>query len=75
MINLFKEINKKFNGLIWSLASTGIILIVLALLIVGTDYTLRIIVGLITLLIAYVFLLAAHKVSTFKKEIKKHFKL
>ena len=75
MINLFKQINKKINSLIWSLAFTGIVLLVLSLLIVGTDYTLRIIVGLVTLLVAYIFLLAAYKVSVFKKVIKKHFKL
>jgi len=75
MISLFKEINKKFNGLIWSLTSTGVILLLLSVLIVWTDFMLRLVFGLIVLVVAYVFLYGGYKIYALKKEIEKHFKL
>lgn len=75
MINLFKEINKKINGIIWSLVSTGVILIFLAILIVWTDFMLRLVFGLLVLVIAWVFLYGGYKIWSLKKEIEKHFKL
>ena len=74
MISLFKEINKKFNGLIWSLVSTGVILLLLSILIVWTDFMLRLVFGLIVLVVAYVFLYGGYKIYALKKEIEKHFK-
>ncbi|MCK5061533.1 hypothetical protein KAR28_03195 [Candidatus Parcubacteria bacterium] len=74
MVNLFKEINKKFNGLIWSLVSTGVILLLLSILIVWTDFMLRLVFGLIVLVVAYVFLYGGYKIYALKKEIEKHFK-
>ena len=75
MVNLFKEINKKFNGIILSAISTGIILVLLAILIVWTDFLLRLVVGLMVLFIAYIFLYTGFKFWAIKKEIEKHFKL
>ncbi len=75
MVNLFKGINKKINGIIWSLVSTGVILIFLAILIVWTDFMLRLVFGLLVLVIAWVFLYGGYKVWSLKKEIEKHFKL
>ena len=75
MITLFKEINKKINGLIWSFISTGIILMLLAVLIVWTDFMLRLTVGLLVLVIAYAFIYGGYKIWTVKKEIEKHFKI
>ncbi|MEA3449494.1 MAG: hypothetical protein U9Q85_00710 [Patescibacteria group bacterium] len=74
MINLFKQIHKKVNGLIWSLFSTGIILLMLAVLIVWTDFILRLIFGLIVLVIAYIFIYFGYKLLSLRKEIEKHFK-
>lgn len=73
MENLFRAINKKFNGLIWSLTSTGIILLLLAILVVWTDFMVRLVIGLVILLVAYVFLYAGYKIWTLKREIKKYF--
>ena len=75
MINLFREINKKFNGIILSAISTGVILVLLAILIVWTDFLLRLVVGLMVLFIAYIFLYIGFKLWAIKKEIEKHFKL
>lgn len=75
MVNLFKEINKKINGVIWSFFSTGVILIILAILIAWTEIILRLIVALFVLLVAYTFIFAGLKLRTVKGEIKKHFKI
>lgn len=74
MENLFRVINKKINGVIWSFVSTGIILTLLAILIVWTDFMLRLVFGLFVLVLAYTFLYGGYKVWTLKREIEKHFK-
>ena len=73
MQTLFKEINNKVNGLIWSFLSTGIILMVLAILIVWTDFMLRLVFGMFVLVVAYAFLFGAYKIWTVKREIEKNF--
>ncbi len=73
MHNLFAEINKKINGLIWSLFSTGAIILVLAILIVWTDFMLRLVVGLLVLVISYAFFYIAFKLWTVKKSIRDYF--
>lgn len=75
MVNLVKTINKKLNGLIWSFVSTGIILIMLSILIVWTDFMLRLVMGLLVLVIAYAFIYAGLRLSALKKEIEKYLKL
>ena len=75
MVNLFKEINKKIDGIIWIFASSGIILLMLAILIVWTEFVLRLVVGLFVMVIAYAFLHAAYKAWALKKDIEKHFKI
>ncbi len=74
MINLFKQINKKINGVIWSLIITGVILLILSILVVWTNLFIKIIFGLIILIIAYSFLYTGCKLLVLKNEIKKHFK-
>ena len=74
MIKIFKEINKKINGIIWSLLSTGIILLMLSVLIVWTDFMLRLVIGVLVLVIAYVFFYGAYKLWSMKNEIEKHIK-
>ncbi len=75
MINLFKEFHKKMNGLVWSFVSTGVILLLLSVLIVWTDFMLRLVFGLIVLVVAYGFLYAGFKIWALKKDIEDHFKL
>lgn len=75
MVHICKKINQRINGLIWSLISTGIILVLLAILIVWTDFVLRLVFGLMVLLIAYVFIYSGYKIWLLKREIEKHFKL
>ena len=71
MIQLFKTVNKKINGIIYSLLFTGIILLLLSFMIVWTDLILRLVVGSFVLIIAYIFLYGAYKVWDLKKDIEK----
>jgi len=75
MKNLIKEVGRKVNCLIWSLFSTGIVLILLAILIVWTDFMIRIVFGLIVLVVAFMFIYGGYKAWSIKKELEKYFKL
>ena len=75
MLSLVKVIKKKINGAIWTFFSTGLILLILAVLIVWTDFMLRLVMGLLVTVIAYTFFYAAYKVWVLKKEIERYFKL
>jgi hypothetical protein len=75
MVNLIKGIGKKINGLIWSLVSTGIILLFLGILIVWTDFILRLVIGLFVLLVAWIFLYGGYKLWALKKDIEKYLRL
>lgn len=70
-----KKLKKKINGFIITLISTGVILSILAVLIVWTDFVLRLVIGLLVVVIAYTFFYAAYKIWTLKKEIEKYFKI
>lgn len=75
MQNFLRQIKKKINGMIWTLISTGIILLLFGILIVWHDFVLRLIIGLVVILIAYVFFYGAYKIWALKKEVEKYFKL
>ena len=74
MHNLFKEVNKKINGFIWSFVSTGIIMLLLACLFMLDVLVLQLTGAMVILLIAYIFLYTGYKLWTLKKSIEKHFK-
>ncbi len=75
MINLFTGIKNKLNGVIWSLLGTGTLMLMLAVLVVWTDFMLRLVCGMFFLLIAYSFIYGAWKLYAIKKDIEKHFKI
>lgn len=75
MSKLIKAIQKKVNDFVITLISTGIILLLLGILIVWTDFVLRLVMGLLVLVVAYVFFYMAYKIWALKKEIEKHFKI
>jgi len=74
-MNLFREINRRINGIVWSLLGTGIILLLLGVLVAWTDFVLRLVFALIVLTVSYVFIYSSYKLWAIKKEIEKHFKL
>lgn len=75
MTELFKKIEKKIDGIVWSLVSTGAIMLVLAILIVWTDFMLRLVFGLMVMVVAWTFLYGGYRLWHIKKEIKDHLKL
>ena len=75
MKNFITQIKKKTSGIIWTLISTGVILLLLGLLIVWTDFFLRLVMGLLVMVIAYAFFYGAYKLWSLKKDIEKFFKL
>ncbi len=75
MANIFKPLGRKINNMVFSLIVTGFILLILGVLIVWTDFTLRIVVGMITIAVAYVFFYGAWKIWSVKKDLEKFFKI
>jgi len=75
MKNLIKQVKKKVNGIVWTLIGTGIILLMLGVLIVWTDFVLRLIIGLLVIVVAYVFFYLSYKIWHLKKEVEKYFKI
>lgn len=75
MKNFIDQVKRKINGVIWTSIGTGVILLILAVLIVWTDFVLRLIIGLSVIVIAYGFFYGAYKVWSLKKEVEKYFKL
>ncbi len=75
MIKILNKISKKIDSLIWTYISTGIILVLLAILVVWTDFMLRLTCGMIILVIAYTFVYAGYKLWEFKKDLKEYFKI
>ena len=74
MDNFFKTINKKINGLILAIIVNGLVLILLGFLIVWTDFMLRLVVGLVAIVVAYVFFYAAYRVWSFKEDLSDYLK-
>ncbi|MBI4811829.1 hypothetical protein HY798_00025 [Candidatus Falkowbacteria bacterium] len=75
MANIFNPLKKKINGLIYNLTVVGALLLLLATLIVWTDFMARLVLGVIVLLVAYVFFYAAYKIWALKKDAEKYLKL
>ncbi len=73
MLSLIKKAQKKVNTIIVSLASTGVLLTMLGILIIFTDFILRILLGTFVLLVAYSFFQLAYKIYKIKKDIEDHF--
>jgi type IV secretory pathway VirB3-like protein len=75
MQKLIKLIQKKVNGLIFSLVFAGVVMLMLAVLIVWSQLMLQLAVGLFVVVIAYMLFFAAYKIWSLKKEIEKHLKI
>jgi len=75
MKNLIQSLKRKANRLILGLAINGAILVLLAILIVWTDFMLKLVIGLLVLVIAFAFFQGAWKIYSIKKELEKFFKL
>jgi len=70
MLKIINKIDKKINSLAWTFISTGVILVLLAVLVVWTDFMLRLTCGMIILVVAYTFIYSGYRLWDFKKELK-----
>jgi len=75
MQNLFKQIKATINGTIIHFIASGVILVIAAVLIVWTDFFLRLVIGLLVIIVAYMFFYLAYKTWWLKREIEKYLKL
>jgi hypothetical protein len=67
-------VGKKIDHFVWMLVANGILLMILGVLIVWTDFMLRLVMGLIAILISWVFLYGAYKLWHLKKILDKYLK-
>jgi len=72
MIKFLNKVNKKINSLIWTYISTGIIMVLLAVLVAWTDFMLRLTCAMIILVVAYTFIYAGYKLWELKKDLKEY---
>jgi hypothetical protein len=75
MMELIKRLDRRINNVVFALIGNGFILLILGILIVWTDFVLRLTVGIMVLMVAYMFFYVSHKLWSIKDDIKKHFKL
>lgn len=62
------------NGLVIHFVVTGVILVMAAVLIVWTDFFLKLVIGLLVVVTAYMFFYLAYKIWWLKKQIEKFLK-
>lgn len=74
MDKISTAVEKKVDHLAWVFVANGIFLLILAVLIVWTDFMLRLVMGLMAVIIAYVFLYSAYKLWHLKKVLDKYIK-
>lgn len=71
MLTITKKIHHVLNGMMTNFITTGVILLMLGILIVWTDFVLRLVVGFATIVVAYMFFYGAYKIREIKKEMDK----
>lgn len=76
-LNLKEKIINPIEGKIREverhLIFTGVVFLILAFLVAGTDFMVRFLIGAIVLMLSYVCFFLAYKLSRIKKEIFKRF--
>jgi hypothetical protein len=74
MEKISSTVDKKLNHLVWVLIANGVILLILGVLIVWTDFMLRLVMGLMAVIVAYVFFYSAYKFWHLKNLLDKYIK-
>jgi len=70
MKNFFTSVDRHFNGFIINLAGGGLLLLVFAVLVVWSDFFLRLIFGCALLVAAWISFYTACKLHQLKRKIK-----
>jgi len=68
---MIKSIKKKVNHVIVALVFTGIFILILGVLIVWSDFMVRLVMGMFIITIAYAFFYGAYKIWSIKKDVDK----
>lgn len=68
-------IKKRVNSLIWTLIGNGVLLLILGVLAVWSTLFLKLIVGMVIIVIAFMFFYGAYKIWKIKKEVERVFKI
>jgi len=74
MKGLTKTLDKKINGVVWHLITTGTVFLFLAVLVVWTEFMSRLVVGFFILLVAYIFFYLSFRLWEIKQELDKYLK-
>ena len=75
MADIFKPIKRRVNSTIAHFIVSGFLLIAMGVLIVWTDFLLRLLVGTVVIAIALTFFYTAYRIHTIKRDIEKYFKI
>ena len=73
-MGILKPIEKKINGVIFNLIIVGVLLLFLSALVVWTDFMIRLVMGVIILMIAYIFFYIAYRLWALKRDLGKYLK-
>lgn len=75
MADLFKPIKKKVNNTIIHFVINGLLLAIMGVLIVWTDFMARLLMGTVIIAIAFMFFYLAYRIYSIKSDIEKYFKI
>lgn len=75
MADLFKPIKKKVNNTIIHLVINGLLLSIMGVLIVWTDFMARLLMGTVVIAIAFMFFYLAYRIYSIKSDLEKYFKI
>ncbi len=68
---MIRSIKKKINHIIIALILIGILISILGVLIVWSDFMVRLVMGMFVVTIAYAFFYGAYKIWSLKKDVDK----
>ncbi len=75
MTHFIKKLRRKLDSIAWTLASTGIMMILLGILVVFFNFFTRLVFGFIIILLAIIFIYLADKFWWLKRELDQLFRI
>ena len=75
MSKIFEPIQRKVNNMIYSLVIAGFLILIFGVLIVWSDFLARLVLGMIIMVISFIFFYGAYKIASIRNDVKKVFKL
>lgn len=75
MNHFLKKLRRKINGMAWTLTTTGVMLVFLAILVVFEGFYSQLVVGFMIIVLAIMFFYLADKFWWLKRELDQLFKI